>query len=114
MMRTRIFSRCLIVGLVFLSLTIAACEYPADPVRVFNDSSQTVELVQGSGDTRISLTKLRPGMGYTTRQECVADFVVLSLEGEELARRPGPFCQGEPEWVITGEMLAGLRTGPSA
>lgn len=110
-MRTRIFSRCLIIGLVFLTFTIAACEFPADAVKVFNASSQTVELVQESGETRISLTKLRPGMGYTTRQECVADFVVLSLEGEELARRPGPFCQGEPEWVITDDMLAGTQDG---
>lgn len=97
----------LLVVCVLLA-TVVACEYPNDAVVVENDSSQTLVLSEEFGDNRIELTTLGPGQGYQTRSECVeADFVVESEAGEELARRPGPFCQGEDPWVITDELLEG-------
>jgi hypothetical protein len=85
-----------------------ACEYPNDAVVVENDSSQALVLVEEFGENRIEKLTMQPGGGYQTRRECVeADFVVESEDGEELARRPGPFCQGEEPWVITDELLEG-------
>ena len=40
--------------------------------------------------------------------QCVdGDYVVESPDGDELARRPGPFCQGDAPWVITDELIGG-------
>jgi len=91
----------------FLLATLVACEYPNDAVVVENESSQTLVLVEEFGENRIERLTMQPGQGYQTRRECVeADFVVESAEaGEGLARRPGPFCQGEDPWVITDQLL---------
>ena len=57
--------------------------------------------------TRLDRGTLRPGEEYVARGECVGgDFIVESVDGEELARRPGPLCQGDP-WVITDDLLDG-------
>jgi hypothetical protein len=93
------------VAVVAISL-IASCEYPNDAINVENQSTQTVTLAMVSDDTRIELTILRPGEGDSLRNECVEmDFVVEDEAGRELARRPGPFCQGDPPWIITNELL---------
>jgi hypothetical protein len=95
----------LMVALVAVSLTVS-CEYPNDAVNVENQSSETVVLVEELGDSRSQGHELGPGEGYSTRRECVdGDFIVESISGEELARRPGPFCQGDPPWIITNELL---------
>jgi hypothetical protein len=87
-------------------ILIASCEYPNDAVNVENESSETVVLVEELGDSRSQGHELGPGEGYSTRRECVdGDFIVESLNGEELARRPGPFCQGDPPWIITDQLL---------
>jgi hypothetical protein len=98
----------LLVGLAAIGLAVAACEFPRDAIRVFNASSQPVRLIEEFQGTRIELTVLDPGTGDITRAQCVGDLAVLNLDGEELAHRPGPFCQGDPEWVITEEMLAAV------
>lgn len=96
-----------VLAIVVLCVAAVACEmpfqeYPSDAVRVENQSSQTVVLDLGS----LTVGTLRPNEGFSTRMECEdADFVVRSSEGEELARRPGPFCQGDPPWIITDELL---------
>ena len=91
-----------------LLAVLVACEDPNDAVVVENESSQTLVMVEEFRDTRIERTVLSPGHGYQTRAECVdGDFVVESEAGEELARRPGPFSQGEDPWVITDELLQG-------
>ena len=89
-----------------LLLFVASCEYPNDAVVVENRSSQTVILVEEFRDNRSEGYELGPAEIYQTRQECVdGDFIVESLEGEELARRRGPFCQGDPPWVIEDALL---------
>ena len=95
-------------GTLMLSLLlfVASCEYPNDAVVVENRSSQTVILVEEFRDNRSEGYELGPAEIYQTRQECVdGDFIVESLEGEELARRRGPFCQGDPPWVIDDALL---------
>ena len=89
-------------------MVLAACEFPSDAVAVHNDSTQTFTLVEELGSNRLDDAELRPGEVYVTRKECIdGDFIVVSLEGVELARRPGPFCQGEDPWIITDQLLAG-------
>jgi hypothetical protein len=106
-MRLRTHIRFQGLAIVVLCLAVAACEvpfreYPSDAVRVENQSSQTVVLDLGS----LTVGTLRPNEEFLSRMECEdADFVVKSSEGEELARRPGPFCQGDPPWIITDELL---------
>jgi hypothetical protein len=90
-----------------LLLLVASCEYPNDAVVVENRSSQTFILVEEFRGDRIGEGhELGPSEIYQTRQECVdGDFIVESLEGEELARRRGPFCQGDPPWVVDDGLL---------
>lgn len=91
-----------------LLATLVACEYPNDAVVVENESSVVVHLVSETDNTRLELDTLQPGQLWQTRLECTGvDLVVESEDGEELARRPGPFCQGEDPWVITDELLQG-------
>ncbi len=101
--------RSVLVGLLIaLLLVVSACEFRSDAVRVENQSSQTLTLLKVAGDVRIELTVLRPSEVYLDRLECVtADFVAESVDGEELARRPGPLCQGDPPWVLTDDLLGG-------
>lgn len=91
-----------------LLAVLVACEYPNDAVVVENESSQTLVLFEELGDNRLELATLQPGQLHQTRKECVdGDYVAESEDGEELARRPGPFCQGEDPWMITDELLEG-------
>ncbi len=99
-------SRWLVVGLI-VAVAAAACAYPRDTIKVFNASSQSVHLAEEFRGNRLSRGVLEPGTGYITPEECLGDLVVTSMAGKELVRRPGPFCQGDPEWVITDEMLPG-------
>lgn len=97
-----------LVAICVLLAAPAACEYPNDAVVVENESTQTVVLIEELDDNRLELATLQPGQGHQTRKECVdGDYVAESEAGEELARRPGPFCQGEDPWVITDELLEG-------
>ncbi len=97
----------LVLGLAGL-VALSACEFPSDAVEVHNESTQTFILVEQLGSNRLDRGELGPGEVYVTRKECVdGDFIVVSSEGVELARRPGPFCQGEDPWIITDELLAG-------
>lgn len=100
--------RSVLVGLLLaVLLVVSACEYPPDPVRVENQSSQTVHLFTVTEKSRLDAGILRPGEEFRARGECVGgDFVVESVDGEELARRPGPLCQGDP-WVLTDDLLDG-------
>jgi hypothetical protein len=95
------------VGLALsLLLFVASCEYSNDAVVVENRSSQTVILVEEFRDNRSDGHELGPSEIYQTRRECVdGDFIVESLDGEELARRQGPFCQGDPPWVVDDGLL---------
>lgn len=89
-----------------LLLLVASCDYPNDAVVVENRSSQTVILVEEFRGNRIEEIELGPGEADLRGEECVdGDFIVESLDGEELARRPGPFCRGDPPWVIDDELL---------
>jgi len=89
-----------------LLLVLTGCEYLNDAVVVENRSSQTIVLVEEFRDRRIEELELRPGEADLRREECVdGDFIVESLDGEELARRPGPFCRGDPPWIIDDELL---------
>lgn len=100
--------RRLVLTLGFTALVLVACEFPADGVEVHNDSTQTFTLVEQLGSNRLDRGELGPGEVHVTRKKCVdGDFIVVSLEGVELARRPGPFCQGEDPWIITDQLLAG-------
>jgi len=73
---------------------------------VENRSSQTVILVEEFRGNRSDGFELRPGEADLRGEECVdGDFIVESLDGEELARRPGPFCRGDPPWVIDDDLL---------
>lgn len=92
-----------------LLVVVSACEYRSDAIRVENRSSQTVNLFTEFDEaTRTDHGTLRPGEGFVDRLECIEiDFVAESLDGEELARRPGPFCQGDPPWILTDELLSG-------
>ena len=85
---------------------VASCDFPNDAVVVENRSSQTVVLVEEFRGDRIGEIELGPGESDLRGEECVdGDFIVESLEGEELARRRGPFCQGDPPWVIDDGLL---------
>lgn len=95
------------VWLAVAACLVAACEFPPRVIEVRNESSQTVILIEEFQRTRINRGELGPREVYATRQECVGDFVVESQAGEELARRPGPFCKGDPDWIISDELLAG-------
>lgn len=92
-----------------LVVLLVACEYPPNAVEVHNDSSVTVHLyeVVEQANTRLDLGTLHPGTGFITRAECLGDLLVTSEAGEELARREGPLCQGQPPWIITDNVLAG-------
>jgi hypothetical protein len=75
-------------------------------VVVENRSSQTVTLVEEFRGDRIGEIELGPGESDLRGEECVdGDFIVESLDGAELARRPGPFCRGDPPWVIDDGLL---------
>jgi len=91
---------------LFLLPFVASCDFPNDAVVVENRSSGTVILVEQFRDSRIRDLELRSGEADLRREECVdGDCIVESLDGDELARRPGPFCRGGPPWIIDDALL---------
>lgn len=88
------------VMLVLAFVAVACNELPAEPITFENQSDQTITITRvlsGSawGDVGPRSTTADPSV-------CVdPDLEALLDDGTTVASRPGPFCQGDPVWVIT-------------
>lgn len=95
--------------LIGLSLLTAACldfgEFPADAIAIRNESSRTIEIVAmvRPGDEQV-ISTLERGLGTLFRDDCLdPDLEARTQDGRVVARREGPFCRGDAEWVITDD-----------
>lgn len=95
--------RGLLIGLVVVLLTIvaSACnEIPAEPITFENQSDQTIVIVRSASES--VYTEILPGAAVTDPSPCVDPDLEARLESSAVvAFRAGPFCQGDPTWVIT-------------
>jgi hypothetical protein len=91
-----------IIGvLLLLALVASACnEIPAEPITINNQSDQTIIIVRSFSES--VFMEILPGRTGVDRSACDDSDLVARLEGGAVvASRPGPFCQGDPVWVIT-------------
>jgi len=95
--------------LIGIFLLTVACfdfgEFPEDAITIHNESSRTVEIfaIVRPGDEQV-IDSLEPGLGTRFRDDCLdPDLEARTRDGRVLARREGPFCRGDPEWVITDD-----------
>lgn len=98
----RLVRLCALLGILLL---IAACdfgEYPEDAITIRNESSQTIEIVAiVRPDDEQLIRTLDPGLGTRFRDDCLdPDLEARTTDGQVVARRDGPFCRGDSEWVI--------------
>jgi len=91
-----------IIGLVLLLTIVAsACnEIPAEPITFDNQSDQTILIVRSVSESVHS--EILPGSKVTDPSACVDPDLEARLDIDvAVASRAGPFCQGDPIWVIT-------------
>jgi len=87
--------------LLLLAIVASACnEIPAEPITIDNQSDQTIIIVRSI--TESVFMEILPGRTGVDRSACDDSDLAARLEGGAVvASRAGPFCQGDPEWVIT-------------
>ena len=87
--------------LLLLAMVASACnEIPAEPITFDNQSDQTIVVVRSFSESVYK--EIAPGSRVTDGSLCVDPDLEARLEnGAVVASRPGPFCQGDPAWVIT-------------
>jgi len=91
-----------IIGvLLLLTLVASACnEIPAEPITFDNESDQTIIIVRSFSESVYK--EITRGSTVTDGSLCVDPDLEARLEnGAVVASRLGPFCQGDPVWVIT-------------
>ncbi len=91
-----------------MTVGVSACDLFGPFLEVRNETSQQLLLFTENPDTgtRFDLGDMVSGGGWEARGECIdSDLVVEDLDGNEVARFPGPFCLEDSPWVITEEML---------
>ncbi|NOX29626.1 MAG: hypothetical protein GXP35_06215 [Actinobacteria bacterium] len=91
-----------IIGvLLLLAVVASACnEIPAEPITIDNQSDQTIIIVRSFSES--VFMEILPGRTGVDPSTCVDPDLEARLEnGAVVASRPGPFCQGDPVWVIT-------------
>jgi hypothetical protein len=94
-----------VIGAILLTGACDYGEFPADAITIRNASSQTVEVVAiiRPHDEQL-ISTVEPGLGDRFRDDCLdPDLEARATDGHVLARREGPFCRGDPEWVITDD-----------
>lgn len=93
----------LIVVLLLLAIVASACnELPAEPITIDNQSDQTIVVMGIDNVGEFVFMEILPGRNGIDRSACVDPDLEARLEsGAVVAFRPGPFCQGDPVWVIT-------------
>lgn len=93
-----------IIGvLLLLALVVSACnEIPAEPITFDNQSDQTIIIIGIVATGEPTVKEILPGSRVTDGSLCVDPDLEARLEnGAVVASRSGPFCQGDPVWVIT-------------
>jgi hypothetical protein len=99
LMRTR---PAVLTGALLASGVLSACnELPADPIDIHNQSNQLVSIVRVL-DTGDSLVERIAPNDHSVREGCIDPDLEARLDdGRVVANRPGPFCEGDPQWAIT-------------
>ena len=78
--------------------------YPDGVIAIRNRSSQLLIVVAVGADGEKVYREIRHGRTVRDRSQCVEpDLEARLYDGTLVASRPGPFCQGDPMWVITLE-----------
>ncbi len=110
MTTTRLRLLRLAAAAVALAVTTAACSDLFRPaIVVENRTSQPLIIYEESPATgaRLSEGRYEPGHNWALLVDCTyTDIVVEDLDGNELARRPGPFCLEDSPWTLTDETIA--------
>ena len=93
---------------VVMTVGVSACDLFGPFLEVRNETSQELLIFTENPDTgtRVGPGRMISGGGWGARGECIdSDLVVEDLDGNEVARFPGPFCLEDSPWVITEEMI---------
>lgn len=99
------------VGVLLALLVVAsACnELPAEPITFENQSDQTITIMVIAGISESRWGDVGPRSTTGDRSVCVDPDLEARLDdGTAVASRPGPFCQGDPVWVITQAQIDAL------
>ncbi len=94
---------------VALAVTTAACSDLFRPgIVVENRTSQPLIIYVENPRSGSPMFEGRyePGQNWVRLVDCVeADIVAEDLDGNELARHPGPFCQDDSPWTLTDQTI---------
>ncbi len=96
--------RTTIIGLLLLVAIVAsACnEIPAEPITIDNQSDQTIIIMRVFETSESVKMEILPGRNGVDRSACVDPDLEAHLDIDvAVASRAGPFCQGDPVWMIT-------------
>ncbi len=102
-LRTRRVPHLMMATVLLLTIVAGACnETPAEPITFDNKSDQTIEVVIITRTGESVYVEILPGRTVTDRSPCVdPDLEARLKSGAVVSFRAGPFCQGDPVWVIT-------------
>ena len=97
--------------LTLVAIVATACnELPAEPIDIHNQSEQTIVIVRLVGTGESVVARVLPG-DHFTGENCIDPDLQVRLEGGTVvATRPGPFCEGDPVWVISEADVAAAST----
>ena len=92
----------MLLGAICLAgLLGTGCDSGPDDIVIFNGTDETVVLFSMWRGTERMRSEIPAQQAYAPRDECIeADLIARDQDGNELARRLGPFCRGHPMWVI--------------
>ncbi len=88
---------------LLLTIIAGACnEIPAEPITFDNQSNNTIVIFRVFETSESVKMEVLPGRTGIDASVCVDPDLEARLEnGAVVAFRAGPFCQGDPTWVIT-------------
>ena len=81
----------------------SACnELPAEPIDVHNQSDQPITIVAITGTGDVPYMEMILPTDHGINAGCIErDLEARFTDGRVIATRTGPFCEGDPVWVIT-------------
>jgi hypothetical protein len=85
-------------------------ELPAEPIDVHNQSEQTIVIVRLVATGESVVARVLPGDRFTGENCIEPDLQVRPEDGSVVGTRAGPFCEGDPSWVITQAQVDAAST----
>ncbi len=96
--------RGLLILVLLLTIIAAACiETPAKAITYENESDQTILIIGIEATGEVVHGEMGPYGGHSLLgSPCIdPDLEARLVDGSVVASRAGPFCSGDPVWVIT-------------